>query len=230
MRLTVFGANGPTGRLVVQQGLTLGHTVRAVTRQPDAFPAFGPGLEVMGADVFDRGAVDRAVADSDAVISSLGVPYSRRPIQVYSQGTSQIMAAMHRQGVRRLLCVSSTTTFPVHDPQAGWLNHAGVLLVSKTIGRTTYEDMRLMETRVRGSGLDWTIVRPSGLFTGSVITAYHVAESALSGRFTARADLAASVLSGVENQRWVGKVMVVVTTQNTPSFTQWFRGEILKQA
>jgi len=228
MHLTVFGANGSTGRLVVQQGLALGHTVRAVTRHPDAFPAFGPGLEVMGADVFDTDAVDRAVVGSDAVISSLGVPYSRRPIQVYSQGTGQIVAAMYHQSVRRLLCVSSTSTFPVHDPQAGWLNHAGVMLVSKTIGRTTYEDMRLMETRVRGSGLDWTIIRPSGLFTGSVITAYQVAENALSGRFTARADLAASLLSGVQDNRWVGKVMVVVTTQNTPSFTEWFRGEILK--
>lgn len=229
MRLTVFGANGPSGRLVVQQGLALGHTMRAVTRQPDAFPALGPGLEVMGADVFDADAVDRAVAGSDAVISSLGVPYSQKPIQVYSKGTGFVAAAMQRRGIRRLLCVSSTTTFPVKDPHTGWLNHAGVLLVSKTIGRTTYDDMRRMETLVRGSDLDWTIVRPSGLFTGSTVTAYQTAENALSGRFTARADLAASLLSGVQNHHWVGKVMVVVTTQNTPSFTEWFRGEILKR-
>jgi nucleoside-diphosphate-sugar epimerase len=148
---------------------------------------------------------------------------------VYSKGTGHVVASMQRRGIRRLLCVSSTTTFPVYDPQAGWINRAGVSLVSKTIGRTTYEDMRRMEMLVRNSGLDWTIVRPSGLFTGRVITAYQTAENALSGRFTARADLAASLLSGVQTHHWVGKVMVVVTTQNTPSFGEWFRGEILKR-
>lgn len=230
MRITIFGANGPTGRLIVQQGLALGHTMRAVTRRPDTFPNLGSGLEVVGADVFDATAVDRAVTGSDAVISSLGVPYSRSPIEVYSRGTGHVIAAMQRQRVRRLLCVSSTTTFPVKDPQAGWMNRLGVALISKTIGRTTYEDMRLMETLVRGSDLDWTIVRPAGLFTGGGVTAYQTAENFLSGRLTARADLAAYLLSQVQDQRNVGKVLVVVTTENTPSFTEWLRKEIFKQA
>ncbi len=230
MRLTVFGANGPTGRLLVQQALALGHTVRAVTRRPEAFPAFGPGLEVVEADVFDAAAVNWAVAGSDAVISSLGVPYSRQRIDVYSRGTGHVVAAMQRQGVRRLMCVSSTTTFLDHDPQEGWVNRALLWLVSRTIGRTTYEDMRRMETLVLASGLEWTIARPAGLFTGSVITPYQTAENFLSGRFTARADLAASPLGQVQDQRYVGKVMFIVTTQHTPSFLEWFRGEILKQA
>lgn len=230
MRLTVFGANGPTGRLVARQALALGHTVRAVTRHPDAFPALGAGLEVVGADVLDLDSVDRAVAGTDAVISSLGVPYSRRPIEVYSRGTGHVVTAMRRQGVQRLLCVSSTTTSLDHDPQAGGLSRAGVWLVSKTIGRTTYEDMRCMETLVQSSDLDWTVIRPAGLFSGDVVTSYQTAEHVLSGRFTARADLAASLLAEVRDQRFVGRVMFVVTTENTPSFSEWFRGEILKQA
>jgi len=230
MRLTVFGANGPTGRLIVQQALTLGHTVRAVTRHPDTFPALGLGLEVMEADVFDSAAVDRAVDGSHAVISSLGVPYSRYSTRVYSEGTGHVVTAMQRRDIRRLLCVSSTTTYLDHDPQAGWMTRAGVWVVSKTIGRTTYEDMRRMETLVRGSGLDWTIARPAGLFTGSVVTPYQTAEKVLSGRFTARADLAASLLSDMQNRQHVGKVMFVVTTKNTPSFIEWFRGERLGHA
>jgi putative NADH-flavin reductase len=230
MHLTVFGANGPTGRLVVQQALERGYTVRAVTRRPDTFPALGPGLEVMGADVFDSAAVERAVAGSDAVISSLGVPYSHQPIKVYSVGTGHIVAAMQRQGVRRLLCVSSTTTYLDKALQASAFDHAGVWLVSKTIGRSTYDDMRRMETLVRGSSLEWTISRPAGLFTGSVVTSHQTSERVLSGRFTARADLAASLLSQLEDQRYIGKVLFVVTTENIPTFTEWFRGEILKQA
>ena len=229
MRLTVFGANGPTGRFVVRQALALGHTVRAVTRRPATFPSMGPGLEVIEADVFDAVAVNQAVAGSEAVISSLGVPYSRQRIEVYSRGTGHVVTAMQRHGIRRLLCVSSTSTYLVDDLQKSWFNHIGTSLVSRTIGRTTYDDMRLMETIVRDSDLDWTIVRPAGLFDGSVVTAYRTAENFLSGQFTARADLAASLLNQVKDHHSIGKVMVVMTTENTPSFIEWFRKEIIKQ-
>ena len=32
------------------------------------------------------------------------------------------------------------------------------------LGKTMYADMRRMEAAVSASGLDWTIMRPSGLF------------------------------------------------------------------
>ena len=42
----------------------------------------------------------RALEGSDAVLSSLGVPFTRKPITVYSQGVSVISAAMSRLEVR----------------------------------------------------------------------------------------------------------------------------------
>nr|WP_276857577.1 NAD(P)H-binding protein [Mycobacterium pseudokansasii] len=35
-------------------------------------------------------------------------------------------------------------------------------VISRTIGKTVYDDIRRMEAIVRASRLDWTIVRPSG--------------------------------------------------------------------
>jgi hypothetical protein len=37
------------------------------------------------------------------------------------------------------------------------------------------------------------------------------------------------MLAQLANRRFSERVMCVVTTRNTPSFTDWFRGEILKQ-
>ena len=45
-------------------------------------------------------------------------------------------------------------------------------LVTATIGKTTYADMRRMEDLVRRSDLEWTIMRPSGLFDAPGATAY----------------------------------------------------------
>jgi uncharacterized protein YbjT (DUF2867 family) len=39
MRIVIFGANGPTGRILTKQALDAGNKVVAVTRHPEAFPS-----------------------------------------------------------------------------------------------------------------------------------------------------------------------------------------------
>ena len=85
MKIVVFGANGATGKILTKQALAAGHTVTAVTRHPETFPLHDVRLDVMGGDVFDLALVERAVAGQDAVLSTLGVPFSREPITIYSE-------------------------------------------------------------------------------------------------------------------------------------------------
>lgn len=195
MRLVVFGASGPTGLQVVAQALAAGHAVVAVTRHPDAFPVQAPGLTVAGADVEDAAAVARVVAGGEAVLSTFGVAYSRRPIRVYSNGIRNILAAIDEHRVRRLVCVSSTTLAKAPAGETLWWRRVVVPLLRNVVGKTLYDDMARMEAIVRGSAVEWTIVRPGGLFdtdapTGTVAVATH----RLPGRYTSRADLAEVLL------------------------------------
>lgn len=124
MNIVIFGANGPTGREVTAQALAEGHTVTAITRHPEGFPLQDERLRVLRGDVYDLASVEQAVAGQDAVLSTLGVPYSRKPITIYSQGVEHIMQAMRRNGVRRLVCVSSSATDPqvrFHDTHGGFV-------------------------------------------------------------------------------------------------------------
>src|SRR5947208_2146768 len=91
MRIAVFGANGPTGRLLTQQSLDAGHDTIAVTRHPETFPVHAPRLRVVGGDVLDQDAVDRVVEGSDAVLSALGVPFGKAPVEVYSRGGEHML-------------------------------------------------------------------------------------------------------------------------------------------
>src|SRR5690349_17793638 len=102
MKIVIFGANGVTGQILTKQALAHGHRVTAVTRHPETFPLQSPSLKVMNGDVFDLSAVEQAVTGQDAVLSTLGVPFTRKPIRIYSQGTDHIIQAMRRNGVRRL--------------------------------------------------------------------------------------------------------------------------------
>jgi uncharacterized protein YbjT (DUF2867 family) len=221
MRIVVFGANGSTGRLLVSQALAAGHEVIAVTRRPDAFPKKHPNLTVAGADVLDESAVDAVVSSANAVLSTLGVPFGRQPVTVYSVGTRNILAAMEHHGVRRLVVVSSSATDPKPYPDAGFFfNRVLQPFMVNVLGKTVYEDMRRMEALVGKSDVDWTIVRSSGLFDTEFVSDYAVAEDHIGGRFTARSDLAAVMLAQVNDERYVRKILAVATTENLPSMRQ----------
>ena len=226
MRIVLFGANGGTGRLLVRQALAAGHEVVAVTRRPDAFRITHERLSVTGADVYDGAAVDRVILGADAVLSSLGVPFGRKPITLYSVGTANIVNAMSHRGVKRLVTVSSSATEPSYHADGGFLlNRIMQPLVTATIGKTTYADMRVMERYLRVSDLDWTVMRPSGLFDAPTVSAYQLHEDRADGIFTSRADLAASMLAQLDDSAWIGKFVAVTTSEGAPTLLQMMRRE-----
>lgn len=230
MNIAVFGANGATGRLVVKQALARGYGVTAVTRHPETFPLRHERLQVMQGDVFDLAAVEQAVAGQDAVLSTLGVPFSREPITVYSQGVAHIVQAMKHYDVRRLVCVSSSAAGTNHDTGAGFIFDKVLQpIVMSTIGKTTYADMKRMEALVMQSDLDWTIVRPSGLFETPAVTDYRVAEDHIRRQFTSRADLADCMLQQLATDQYSRKVIAVATFAAQPTLLQFFGGEALKR-
>lgn len=231
MELVIFGANGPTGRQATEQAIASGHTVTAVTRHPEDFPLGHARLRVAGADVLDACAVERLVAGRDAVISALGVPYGREPVSLYSDGIGHITQAMTKHGVRRLVCVSSTVLFGVPAPGEGFFFRAVLEpLIARTIGRTVYDDMRRMERIVGDSGLEWTVVRPAGLFDADAVSDYQVGTSRLPGRFTSRADLAHALLrqaTGDRHDPAVRAFIDVRTVEGVPSLLDVLRKEAL---
>ncbi|MFQ6394158.1 NAD(P)-dependent oxidoreductase [Nocardia sp. KC 131] len=228
MRIIVFGANGPTGRLLTGQALAAGHDVVAVTRRPEEFPIEHERLTVFGGDVLRSESVDTAVAGADAVLSALGVPYGKEPITTYSIGVGNMIAAMRRHGVRRIGVVSSSAVDPKPYSDAGFLfNRVLQPYIVRVMGKTLYDDMRRMETLLRASDLDWTIVRPGGLYELPDVTDYTMMEGHVDARYTARVDLAASLLRLVGDDRFVRMIVGVVSTTDNPSLLQLIRTEAL---
>jgi nucleoside-diphosphate-sugar epimerase len=250
MNIVIFGANGQTGRLLTRRVLDAGHSAVAVTRRPDDFPIGHPALVVVGADARDPEPLVDIVYGADAVVSTLGVPFTREAVDTYSLGTANIVAAMHDTGARRLVVVSSTGAYPA--PGRSGAPFALRLIepvITRTIGKTVYDDIRRMETVVRGSDLDWTIVRPSGLFDSpsegwghlplagesgatrelAQATDYLSGEVDPVGAFTARIDLA-DYLVKLATGRATGDTVTVSTLTDTPTMWQMVRREAFKSA
>ena len=226
MRIVCFGANGATGRLAVRQALGEGHVVTAFTRHPGAFPLRDDRVQLVGGDICDPSSVDKAVSGQDAVLSSVGVPFGRKPITVFSQGMAHIVQAMQRHSVRRLVCVSATPVDPRYDTQGGFIFEKVMKpVISHTLGRTMYADLRRMENLVRHSDLDWTILRPSGLFQALSISDYQVTDGFVAGQYTSRTDLADCMLRQLDDDRNVRKTLAVATVSGQPTFLTFFLSE-----
>ena len=82
-----------------------------------------------------------------------------------------------------------------------------------------------MERFLRVSDLDWTVMRPSGLFDAPTVSAYQLHEDRADGIFTSRADLAASMLAQLDDPAWKGKFVAVTTSEGAPTLLQMMRRE-----
>lgn len=228
MKLIVFGANGATGRLVVERALVDGHMVTAVTRNPDSFPIEDQRLTVAYADALDADAVDQVVAGHDRVISTLGVAYGSDD-RIYSQGAQNIIAAMARHRLKRFVGVTSIGVHENLAPDEKFIFRKVIGPILLSMGRPLYRDAQAMERIVRATDLDWTIIRPSGLFDTVGVSDYRVAvePDRIPGMFTARSDLADLIVNEAVNRGHVRQCLEIVTTEGTPSYLSIFLKEAL---
>jgi len=207
--MTVFGATGGTGRQVVEQALARGHEVVACVRDSGALADLASDrLEVVVGDVLEPASLDPAVRGSRAVLSAVGSRRGKEPTRVYSDGIHNVIAAMDRYAVDRLVCV---TAAGVGEPRSSKMPGLLGRLSGSPLLRAVYDDMERMEHEVMLSGVTWTIVRPAGLTDGPLTGEYRVVEGrgVPGGRSISRADLAAFMLKCVDIDVWDDKGVAI---------------------
>jgi putative NADH-flavin reductase len=170
VKLTVFGATGRTGGLVVEQALAAGHDVTALARNPAALPP-RDRLTVVQGDVLDPAAVERALEGSDAAVAALGVR-SREPTTVFSEGVGNMLRAMKAGGPQRILALSADGV--EDNPNVNIGQRLVTKLVVARIFRTRWDDMLRMERELAGSDADWSALRLPGLKDGERTGEYRV--------------------------------------------------------
>ena len=204
MNITIFGATGTIGRLVVEQALADGHAVTAFTRDAARVNASHPRLQVVEGDVMDPAACLPAVKDADAVVVALG---AGRKGEVREAGTRAVVAAMEQSGGGRLVCQSTLgvgSSRPNLDLFWKYVMFGAVL-------RPAYADHVRQERAVEASDLEWTIVRPSAFADRSPAPVRHGFDGTERGLRLkiGRVDLAAFLLGQVEDPTYLRRAVSV---------------------
>jgi len=154
MRLLVVGATGALGRAVVDSALTDGHDVNALVRKPSS-ANLPPRVEVIRGDVLDAASIEPAVQRCAAVICALGTPSPRKPTTLLERGTANLVAAMTRAGVPRLVCVTLLGVGKSRPNTALLYRHVILRVLAPMV-----PDKQKQEQIVRDCGLGWVLVRP----------------------------------------------------------------------
>ncbi|MEQ9495688.1 MAG: NAD(P)H-binding protein [Deltaproteobacteria bacterium] len=199
MKIAILGCTGETGRLVLERALDRGHDLVALARTPSKLDVQHEHLEVKAADVTDVASLEAGFAGVDAVVSCVGSTTTRPPITLYSEGTSAIVRAMDKQGVKRLVVLSSGALTIGRDPNYPLFFE---WVIKPLMLKHVYADMRKMEAIVTGSNLDWTLIRPSRLTSDpgkAPLRSERDKFSLSDGFWTARDRLAEEILDKVED-------------------------------
>jgi putative NADH-flavin reductase len=188
-----------------------GHHVIAFARTPSKLDLDTEGeerLNVVAGDVTDAEAVARAVEGADAVLSVLASSADQQSYAI-TQGMENIVDAMEAHGVHRLVVSMGAG---VSDPQdhPKFFNRLLSTLL-RILAANVYRDMEHAAEVVRGSDLDWTLVRVPMLSeedpTGRIKVGY-VGDAQLGPRLT-RGDLARFMLEQLADDAYLHAAPVV---------------------
>jgi putative NADH-flavin reductase len=109
MRIVLLGATRFVGAALLSEALSRGHEVTAIARHPEKLEG-QENLAVKAGDVYDTDALASLIAGHDALISAFNpgwTPGTQRP-EMYDEqvrGTSSIIAAAKKAGIKRVLWV-----------------------------------------------------------------------------------------------------------------------------
>jgi putative NADH-flavin reductase len=214
MKLTILGASGGIGRLLVEQATRRGHEPRAVVRSTSSVTV-PDGVALLRGDLESEAFLREAVRGTDVVLSALGhklngiAPWNKpeRP-HFLRDSTTALVRAMKAEGVRRVIAVSSGG---VGDSRA-IIPAFFKLFIAMSAMKTVFESLDEMERIYFDSGLDVCVVRPSGLTdeppTGRVV----IAKKYIGRATIPRADVATYMLDQCEKPSFDERAPCITVT------------------
>ncbi len=210
MKIAIFGASGATGKNVVEQALAQGNEVNAFVRNPEKMDIQNDKLTVTQGDVTNAQDVENAVAAATGVLVTLGASPDMQADIVMEEGARNIINAMKKHGVKRII-VQSSYAMSGSEEGVAFMKEMGMGDEQIAMVRPVLDDKAKQEDAIRDSGLEYTIVRPLMLNNEPKTGKYRVGENLVIkvGDAISRADVADFMLKDLTENKFIGKTVTL---------------------
>jgi putative NADH-flavin reductase len=207
MNITLLGATGQTGSVVLQQALNAGYKVTAVARTPTKIAIKHENLTIIGGDATDVNILKKAMSGNNLLISTLGTALAgaKQNDSLITSSTKAIIEAAISTGCARIIMMSS---FAVNRSQLT----GPAKFITGAIMKKHIIDKSAGEALLRHSNMRWTIVYPTTLTNGSKTTHVHVmpaGEKVGLGNKISRADVAGWILAEASEDHYVNQNVTI---------------------
>ena len=220
LRILVYGATGKVGSQAVNEALSRGHIVTAVSRDPSRIILGHDNLTAVKGDVLDPQSVAILVAGQDVVITSVrGVlGKSKDPNDAVPRiAVENVVNALRDMGrpAPRLIHVGGSGSLEV-KPGVVYADTLPMIFVPRKLQTEIEGQVLALEFLRSVTDVDWTYATPAKNFTNGKRTGvFRIAGDQLlessSGRSRiSRADFAVALIDEVENAQFIQQRFSVV--------------------
>lgn len=171
MKVALFGATGRVGSEILSLLLENNHFVTILVRTPEKIQAH-PHLTILKGDAKIAFDVEKALKNVDAVISALGTDQST----VLTEAMAHIIYNMKKQKMNRIVTIGTGGILTSRENPELLRYESSESKRKSTVAAKEHHKVYDM---LKVSKLDWTIVCPTYLPTGSATNAYIIERDVL---------------------------------------------------
>lgn len=210
MKLLILGANGRTGKHLVNQALSRGHDVTALVRNPDTLSA-QDALTIIKGTPTNAADIAAAEQNTDAILVALNNPRSSDAPWSKPVTTEKILTKVAENiialGKKRVVFLSAAGVGDSFGTSPWFMR----FMIKRTNLSYAYADHNSVEQAFRASEASWTLVRAMGLSNNETEKALIIgtATTPKPGMMIRRSTVARFMLDAVEHNSYVRETPVV---------------------
>jgi putative NADH-flavin reductase len=213
MQITILGASGQLGRVVINEALRKGYTIKVLVRNPEKLGELKEKVEVVTGNLLDELCVDKALEGSEAVINVSGAVKEPDQVKKFDEVGKILVNKMKKQGVTRLINIS-LAVISLPNEKLDFQRKILKILVNLFFKDKKEVQETVMNRIIPEKNISWTFVRPAFFSTKAGTRKVLADENKMPGTTIRLEDLAMFMIDQVISTEWIGKAPFVSSKTN----------------